>query len=220
MSAWRRLRDVLAVPPDPYRFDPRLEERVAVLCRQAEGPVLNLGSGSTRYGERVVNVDLFAFAGVMVRADAGRLPFRDAVFAGALLRGLLEHVASADRVLSEAGRVLARGAFLYVEVPFLQPLHLSPEDHRRFTLPGLRALLSDYEEIDSGVQIGPGSTLAWVARETLASVLAAGSAWRYRKALALVGWGTFWLKYLDPLAGAAPHVATSASAVYFLGRKR
>ena len=42
----------------------------------------------------------------------------------------------------------------------------------------------------------------------------------FTKRNALVGWATFWLKYLDPLAGSAPHVATSASAVYFLGRKR
>jgi SAM-dependent methyltransferase len=221
-SLARRLYDRMAVAPNPFRFDPRLDRLVETLCadEQPGFRVLNLGSGSTSYGASVVNQDLFAFRGVHLCGDAHKLPFKDGVFAGMLLRGVLEHVRSADIVVAEARRVLREGAFLYVEVPFLQPYHLSPEDYRRFTLPGLRAFLSDFTEEESGVQIGPGSTLAWVLRETVASVLAFGSPWVYRKILTLVGWTTFWLRYLDRVARPGPFVAHSASAIYYLGRKR
>ena len=181
--------------------------------------MLNLGSGTTAYGPHTVNLDVQPFRGVHVRGDGHRLPFREGAFSGVLLRGVLEHVRAPDTVRREVSRVLEPGGFVYVEVPFLQPFHLSPEDHRRFTLPGLRFFLGDFEEVESGVQIGPGSTLAWVLRETTAALFSFGSERRYRRALTLVGWGTFWLKYLDRVTARAPFVANSASAVYFLGRK-
>ncbi len=222
MNPLRRLYLWLIVPPDPFRFDPRLERTVRALCAMATGGqwVLNLGSGQTRYGDRVVNLDLQRFPGVSVQGDGHRLPFRDATLAGVLLRGVLEHVRSAETVRSEVERALRPGGFVYVEVPFLQPYHASPEDHRRFTLPGLRAFLRDFEEVESGVQIGPGSALAWVMKEALGALLSRGSTRLYPKALTVAGWATFWLKYLDALVPPSPHAAHAASAVYYVGRKR
>jgi SAM-dependent methyltransferase len=216
---WLRLR--AAVPPNPFRFDPRLERLVDSLSDRigAGGRGVNLGSGETLFGPRVVNVDLKAFPGVHIRANGERLPFRDRSIAFVMLRGVLEHVRHAESVRDEVRRVLAPDGMVYVEVPFLQPYHESPEDHRRFTLPGLRYFLREFEEIEAGVQIGPGSTLSWVLREFVASLLSFGSPWWYRKILALAGWTTFWLRALDRAVVPAPHVAHAASAVYFLGRK-
>jgi SAM-dependent methyltransferase len=221
LNLLRRAYLRLVVAPDPFRFDPRLEHLVRDLCGRGDGAqwILNLGSGKTRYGIRTINLDLQAHPTVQVRADGHQLPFRDAAFAGVLLRGVLEHVRSAEIVRDEALRVLKPGGFLYVEVPFLQPYHLSPEDYRRFTLPGLRSFLDRFTPIDSGVQIGPGSALAWVLREACAALVSFGSERAYRRALTLFGWGTFWLKYLDRAIVPAPHVAHSASAIYFLGEK-
>jgi hypothetical protein len=209
-------------PPDPFRFDPRLDRLVEDLCRisKPESLILNLGSGTTRYGPHTVGVDLQAYSGVRVCADAQHLPFRDASAAGVLLRGVLEHVRSAEAVRDESLRVLVPGGFLYAEVPFLQPYHLSPEDHRRFTLPGLKAFLGTLEVVDAGVQIGPASTLAWVLRETVAALVSRGSLRGYRVGLTVAGWATYWIKHLDRLIVPAPHVAHAASAIYFLGRKR
>lgn len=218
----RRFYFRLIVPPDPFRFDPAVDSRVRELC-QAAGPeslILNLGSGRTRFGPAVVNLDLRSFPGVDVRGNAEALPFCDGMFAGALLRGVLEHVRLAELVRDETKRVLRPGGFIYVEVPFLQPFHASPEDYRRFTLPGLQAFLSDFSEEDAGVQIGPVSSLAWVAREALAALFSFGSPRAYPKVLTLAAWATFWLKHLDRLVVPAPFVAHAASAVYFLGRKR
>jgi SAM-dependent methyltransferase len=210
------------VPPDPFRFPPALERKVESLCRADGGrPILNLGSGQTSYGGHVVNVDLFAFDGVQVRGDGERLPFRDRTFGGMLLRGVLEHVRSSERLLAEVDRVLEPGAFLYVEVPFLQPYHASPHDYRRFTLGGLREILGDrFVEVESGVQLGPGSALAWILRETLSSVLSFGSERAYRRWQAVLGWSTFWLRSLDAITVPAEHVANGASAFFYVGRKK
>jgi hypothetical protein len=218
----RRIYLRLLVPPNPFRFDPRLDERVRQLSASVSPGqwALNLGSGSTEYGARTINLDVRPFRGVGVVADGHKLPFRDGSLSGAILRGVLEHVRSAETVRRELQRVLAPGAFVYVEVPFLQPLHLSPEDHRRFTLAGLQGFLADFEHVDSGVQIGPGSALSWVLRETLACLLSFGSRKAYSRLLAVVGWLTFWLKYLDLVIVSAPHVSNSASACYYLGRQR
>ena len=222
MNPVRRLYHWLVVPPNPFRFDPRCEALVDRLCSHARrgAPILNLGSGATRYGTRVVNLDLRPFPGVQLCGDGERLPFRSGVFTGVLLRGVLEHVRSAEAVRAEALRVLADGGFVYVEVPFLQPFHASPEDYRRFTLPGITRFLSEFEQIESGVQIGPGSSLAWVARVALASIFSLGSRRLYDKILVVAGWSTFWLKYLDRVVVPAPHVFGAASAFYFLGKKR
>ena len=222
MNALRRLHLRLAVPPTPFRMNPRLDQLVEDLCRKGEdgARVLNLGAGSASLEGRVVNLDIERFAGVHVCGDGEALPFRAGTFAAVLLRGVLEHVRSADRVLEQTRCVLRPRGLIYVEVPFLQPFHSSPEDHRRFTLNGIRAFLSGFEEIEAGVQIGPGSTLAWISQEALAALLAFGSVKAYVRIRALLGWATFWLKHLDRLVVPAPFVANSASALYFLGRKR
>ena len=224
MGIWKKatwgIRAYLAVPPNPFRFDPRLDRLVAELCASiGENEIaLNLGSGTTTHGERIVNVDMLDAPTVDVRSDAHHLPFRSKSFAGVLLRGVLEHVEDAETVMAEVCRVAAPGAFIYVEVPFLQPYHRSPEDYRRFTLPGLEAYLADLESVRSGVQVGPFSSLAWILRESLASLVSCGSSWWYRKAVAVFGWLTFWIRYLDAIVADAPHVSNSASALYFLGR--
>ena len=222
MSLVGRVYQRLVAPPPPYRLDPRLDRLVERICRDLdEGQrALNLGCGGTRYGPRVVNLDLAPMPAVDVCGNGEGLPFRDAAFQGVVARGVLEHVRSAEAVMAEVRRVLRPGGFLYVEVPFMQPLHLSPEDHRRFTLPGLRGFLGGFEEVETGVQVGPGSALAWVLREALASVASGGSPWLYRKLLTLLGWTTFWIRYLDVLTVPAPHVPNVASAFYYLGRKK
>jgi SAM-dependent methyltransferase len=222
MKPLRALYLRLLVSPNPFRMDPRLDHLVERICATAPvgSHVLNLGSRTTSYKGPVVNLDIEAFAGVDVVGDGGGLPFRNGAFHLVLLRGVLEHVSSAESVMREVGRVLEPRGQVYIEVPFLQPFHASPVDYRRFTLPGLQRFLIDFDELDSGVQIGPFSSLAWVLQEALASLLAFGSARRYRGGRTLFGWATFWIKYLDRWVAPGAHVSNSASALYFLGRKR
>jgi SAM-dependent methyltransferase len=222
MNPLRALYLRLLVSPNPFRMDPRLDRLVESLCAKAPSGshVLNLGARATDYEGAVLNLDLEPFPGVDVVADGARLPFRNGTFTLVLLRGVLEHVSSAESVMWEVERVLEPWGQVYIEVPFLQPFHASPVDYRRFTLPGLRRFLTGFDELEAGVQIGPFSSLAWVLQESLASLLAFGSARRYRGWRALVGWSTFWLKYLDRWVEPGSFVPNSASALYFLGRKR
>jgi SAM-dependent methyltransferase len=222
MNPLRALYLRLLVSPNPFRMDARLDHLVETLCATAPAGshVLNLGARTTSYKGPVLNLDIEAFVGVHVVGDGSRLPFRNGTFTVVLLRGVLEHVSSAESVIWEVERVLEPWGQVYIEVPFLQPYHPSPVDYRRFTLPGLQKFLTGFDELEAGVQIGPFSSLAWVLQEALASLIAFGSARRYRGGRALFGWTTFWLKYLDRWVAPGSFVSNSASALYFLGRKR
>src|SRR5262245_47318352 len=140
MNPFRALYLRFLVSPNPFRMDPRLDHLVERLCGTTPPGklVLNLGARTTRYPGPVVNLDLEPFSGVSVVGDGGGLPFRSGTFSAVLLRGVLEHVRSAESVMWEVERVLEAWGHVYIEVPFLQPFHASPEDYRRFTLPGLR----------------------------------------------------------------------------------
>jgi SAM-dependent methyltransferase len=118
-------------------LDPSVEERVADRVEEAVGPrgrLLEIGVGTGRIalplhrrGRQVVGVDLSlpmlaryrakaAAAGLppppVLRADAGRLPLRDACVAAVLEVHLLHLVPAWEQVLAEARRVLRPGGVL------------------------------------------------------------------------------------------------------------
>jgi SAM-dependent methyltransferase len=218
----RGLRNRLAAPPDPFLVTNRTRRRVRDLVDStAEGSVIfNVGAGYTDYGPRVLNVDIFDSGTTHVIASALALPFADDTADLVILQGVLEHVEDAQRTLDECYRVLKPGGLFYTEMPFLQPYHESPIDMRRSTRPGLARLCAPLEEVESGIHIGPASTLAWFLRETLARILSGGSPGRYARASSLLGWVFFPLKYADHMLERLPHLHTVASSIYYLGRKR
>jgi SAM-dependent methyltransferase len=121
---------------DSRGLDPEVEELVADRVEEAVGPgrLLEVGVGTGRIalplhrrGRRVVGVDLSrpmlerylakaAAAGLarppVLRADATRLPFRDACFEAVLEVHVLHLVPSWERALAEARRVLVPGGLL------------------------------------------------------------------------------------------------------------
>src|SRR5208282_6637624 len=94
------------------------------------------GAGSETPG--FINLDLFLLPGVDMVADAGDLPFADAVFTRIECDAVLEHAKDPERLMRELERVLAPGGHLHVVTPFCHPYHEYPEDYRRFTIPALR----------------------------------------------------------------------------------
>ncbi|HYH86459.1 MAG TPA: hypothetical protein VEX60_13485, partial [Pyrinomonadaceae bacterium] len=75
-SALKKVRAVLAAPPDPFLVTGRSKRRVQGLV-DAAGPqavVLNVGAGGTFYGPRVVNVDIYDSGTTTVIASALALP--------------------------------------------------------------------------------------------------------------------------------------------------
>lgn len=179
--------------------------------------MLNVGAQREVLGERVINLDIAALAGVGVVGDAHRLPIAEGSLAGVVSTGVLEHVADERRVVAEFRRCLKPGGGLYVEAPFLQGYHPDPGDYRRFTLEGLRALLSGFEEVEVGVTHGPASAWVWVTSELAASPFG----W-YPLQVAVrsaVGWLLSPLRFLDALLVSRPHAHRAASGFYFIGRK-
>lgn len=65
--------------------------------------------------------------GVVLAAEAERLPFRDGGFGGVIAADVIEHLADPQRALAEMGRVLAPGAPLFLSTP--NRFSLTPEPH-------------------------------------------------------------------------------------------
>ena len=218
----QKLRALLATPPEPFLVTARTKRRVLELIRSLgeQATVLNVGAGATYYGPRVINVDIYNSGTTTVIASALALPFADALADLVVLQGVLEHVADAEKTLSECYRVLKPGGLFYTEMPFLQPYHESPIDMRRSTRPGLAHLCAPLEEVETGIHIGPASTLAWFLRELFARIISGGRPRVYARASSLLGWVVFPLKYADYALEKLPQLHTVASSCYFVGRKR
>jgi len=132
--------------------------------------ILNLASGPKVIREDVVNVDLVAFPNVRVVADIHNLPFEDNSADAVICESSLEHLKSPEKAVKEMHRVLKPGGLIYISVPFIVGFHASADDYYRWTMPGLRELLKDFEEKESGIGWGPTYALTSVLREWLAIV--------------------------------------------------
>ena len=65
--------------------------------------------------------------GLLVAAEAERLPFRDGSFAAVIAADVIEHLADPQTALEEMGRVLLSGAPLFLSTP--NRFSLAPEPH-------------------------------------------------------------------------------------------
>ncbi|GIW56814.1 MAG: hypothetical protein KatS3mg082_3218 [Nitrospiraceae bacterium] len=150
-------------------------------------------------------------------ADAHDIPFADGTFDGAVAQAVLEHVIEPARCVAELHRVLTPGGFLYVEMPFMQPVHGGRYDFTRLTHSGLRWLLAEFEEVSSGAVCGPGSAATYALTYFLRSF---GTSRMSRALLYRVGLlATFWLKYFDLFLVRRVAALDAASSIFFLARK-
>jgi SAM-dependent methyltransferase len=192
--------------------------------------LLNLGSGerfigadclAQEIGRRMVNFDIFAYPATHVVGDAHLLPFGRETFHAIVCQAVLEHTRRPELVVEEMHRILKTGGLCYAEVPFLQGYHPTPRDFYRYTLEGLDELFFRFAKIDSGVCVGPSSSVSWILREYITGLLT----WftpsnRLKTAASFVaGWLTFSLKYMDFFLLRRPGAHTIASGLYFFGRK-
>lgn len=191
--------------------------------------VLNIGSGGlSGCGRRlwampgvsrchVIHMDLGGGEGVNLLGDAHVLPLSDASLDAVIMQAVLEHLAEPRAAIAEAWRALRPGGVLYVEMPFLQGFHADPHDYQRYTLEGLRRRLAGFEELASGVSVGPFCTLVWLLRDGLSSCFR--NRLMYAFSRTLVGWVLSPLRYLDYLARYNTAATRLANEYYFLCRK-
>lgn len=143
----------------------------ALFTRLPPGKILNIGAGMPQSTASVVqwtvHLDLMAaqpkVQSPFVVADACSLPFRNAVFAGALLKDVIEHVVDPIAVLSEAHRVVVPGGSAVVLTPraVARAVWDDPTHVRGFTQRALHtaASLSGWRVMRPAIRMGalPGA---------------------------------------------------------------
>ncbi len=228
-TLWRRL---YRVPSSTYNHaSARNLERFG---RQVVDPtravmILNVGGGGRELPRPiaraarprgVVNVDITHHPAVTCRADAVRLPFASQSFDGVLSTAVLEHLPEPRVAIDEMARIARPGALMYVEVPFLQGYHASPDDYQRFTASGLRHVFRGHHDVEVGVCVGPSSALTWILRGYLKGLLSGFTRNRQLELAAdfIAAWLTVPLKFLDRFVAERPAASDLASAFYVMAR--
>jgi len=212
-----RLPGILNFLPSPTVV-PRDELARTLGLLAPDAKVVDVGAGGRRVTPNVVTVDAVPVPGVDLIGDIHALPMEDNTADAVICTGTLEHVRDPRRAVAELHRILKPGGIVHIDVPFIQGYHPDPTDYWRFTLDGLRLLCEEFEELASGVHIGPSCGLVWIAREWANSV----SANRVLSNLFLIPVAllTAPFKYFDYLMIRGQRAHHVASAVYFRGRKR
>jgi SAM-dependent methyltransferase len=131
----------------PVHFQP-LEWELAPVARYFSGDLLNAGCGNRDLTSWFASCSVAEFTSYDIATDAEgavtgsleAMPFPDGRFDTILCNAVLEHVENVDAVMKELARVLKRGGYAVIAVPFLQPYHPCPGDYRRYTKDGLIAL--------------------------------------------------------------------------------
>lgn len=188
-----------------------------------------IGGGVREYGHCIdrlgtslladaVNLEVKAGPVVDLVADGHRIPFPDATFDLAVSEAVLEHTRAPALMVAEMLRVLKPGGWVFVGVPFLQPVHMH-SDFWRFTVMGLEEMMKDFTQVESGVNGGVASATAWVNGIFLAQLFSGGHPGLYKKGRMLFMRLTAPLKYLDAIFARQKLPPIAPSSVYYIGRK-
>jgi SAM-dependent methyltransferase len=188
--------------------------------RSPGGIRLNIGSGSKRFDPKTFNLDLFAGRDVDIQGDALHLPVKTESVESIVCAGVLEHLSDPHQALSEIHRVLKLGGKIFIETPFMQTVHASPEDFYRWTPDGLRQIMRAFEVKEIEVVAGPASALAWQFQETMAMLFSMHNEVLYKIGLRTFGWLAVPISWLDVFLERNPMAWHAASGFALLAEKR
>ncbi len=217
---WRArfIRGVYATHNDSPAVRRALE---AVLSDVGGRRALNVGSGTTRLGQAVINLDRRPSTATHVVGDALRLPFAARAFAGVVSQEMVEHVADPFLGVREMARVLAPGGVLYLQLPFVIGYHPGPEDYWRFTRAGMRCLVEQaglaVHTLEQSVSGGTGTYRILV--EFWAGLFAAIWSALYWPAKAAAAIVLYPLKWLDGWLGRGAQRDRIAGGYFVIARK-
>lgn len=201
-------------PFTPRWFDRSIFDFLEALPNDAK--ILNVGSGSTRLRNNIINLDIEPFSNVNMLADAHNLPFGDASFDCVFCSALLEHVCNPFLVALEIQRVLKPGGIACVQCPFLEATH-DEHDYFRFTLKGVKVLFPALKELKSGVSGGPTQVLADILR--IYPILLFEGTFLNLPVRFVMSWLAKPFQWLDFLVKRKPSMPFYARAFYFIGPK-
>jgi SAM-dependent methyltransferase len=132
---------------------------------------------------------------------------------------VLEHVRYPQKVVAEIFRILKPGGIVYLNIPFVFAFHGDPDDFYRFSYNGIKILCERFEEVDSGFNRGPASSMADLLVRFSALTFSFNSNRLYELNRILFGWLLFWIKYLDAIIGHYKNARVIHAGSYFVGRK-
>ncbi|MCU0847181.1 MAG: class I SAM-dependent methyltransferase [Spirochaetes bacterium] len=157
-----RMSKKIPLPFPMYNARPQFKKSIwnkLYESRKERTLVLSIGGGPSRDDHREINLNIGLFPNVDIVADGYEVPIRSGSVDSVICKAVLEHVEFPDKLIREMRRVLKKGGHLYVEAPFLFVYHSYPSDFFRYTVTGLEALCSDFSKIESGIVLGPTSSV-------------------------------------------------------------
>ncbi|ETP71073.1 methylase involved in ubiquinone/menaquinone biosynthesis [Lachnospiraceae bacterium JC7] len=130
-----------------------LYEAIKDYAPKLGGVVMDFGCGAKPYKSlfksctKYVGVDISTSGhdhsneDVDIFYDGKHIPFEDEYFDNVFSSEVFEHIARPEDILSEIRRVLKKGGYLLVTVPFVWNEHEIPYDYKRYTSFGIKNLL-------------------------------------------------------------------------------
>jgi SAM-dependent methyltransferase len=205
-----------------------LEDIKGFIFANGSGKILNVGCGSMiGCGRRlwtkvntgnVLNIDIEMGPGVDQVCDAHDLPFDGEIYDSVIMQAVIEHLHSPQLAVDEAWRVLKKGGYLYLEVPFLQGFHADPYDFQRYTQVGLAKLTERFDKIVlAGISVGPFCSLIWIIRDLFSNLT--GSKWLNYGIRFIISWLLAPFRYLDHLVYFTKGAKRLACEYYILIQK-
>lgn len=183
--------------------------------------ILNIGAGVIHLPfVKAINLDIEPYGNVSVVGDAQLLPFHDNGINAVILEYTIEHVPVYSKMIYEINRVLKKGGYVYITVPFLQSYHGNPDDYWRVTQSGLSFLFRDFDCIACKPFGGPTSALICMLKEYLAILLSFNSSIVYSILSQLLILPFIPFRYLDILLCRSKNAHNACFSLCYIGRKR
>jgi SAM-dependent methyltransferase len=133
---------------------------------QAEGSILELGSGAGFFGElcpEAITSEVFVCPGIQSVIDARRLPFRDASLRAIVMTDVMHHIPDPARFLAEAQRTLVPGGRMLMIEPWVTAW--STFVYTRFHAEPFRPDAATWDFPPAGPLSGANSAMPWIVFE-------------------------------------------------------
>jgi SAM-dependent methyltransferase len=180
----------------------------------------NLGSGTRVISKKIINIDSTQYPNVDIVADITKLPLVDGEASAVVCEEVLEHVQKPEVAVKEIERILSKGGYAYITVPFLYPYHASPDDYTRWSHVGFRELLSSFEVVELDVRSGPFSVFTVNACYFFATLFSFGNKHVYWMLVYAFTFLFFPIKFLDVIGNRLPQSINMAALLYCVVRKK
>ena len=191
----------------------------ATTCLEEEGALgLDIGAANRRQHPKLIGLDICYYENLDILGSAMALPFRSEVFHCVVSQDVLEHTPEPWTVFREMARVMAPGAVLFLQVPWMFAHHTA-KDYYRFSQDGIKALCeqSGLEVLEITSSTGAAFAVYHVGVEFCAAM--GGLVGLYKPAKLLAAIGLLPIRILDGLLRRPGPRNRACSDICLLARK-